>query len=160
MNKERPHVQILPEDRANEELANGFGLDPGVDLRRYEVLKPAGGWAKVLDEFSQVHVTAMSNNQARYMILLIDFDKNSSRLQTAKSRIPANLLDRVFVIGVWSEPEKLTNAGLGKLESIGMELAKECRESTPLRWNHELLQHNAEELKRMTPILKPMLFGN
>lgn len=159
MNKDRPHVQVLPEDRANEELANGFALDPSVDLRRFEVLKPSGGWMKILDEFSQIHAGALNNNHARYLILLIDFDKNSNRMQIAKERIPRNLLDRVFVLGVWSEPEDLKRSGLGRLERIGTDLARDCHESTTVTWDHELLRHNVEELNRMAPILKPILFG-
>lgn len=52
MNKERPHILVLPEDGANRQLANGFLLE--VDLarqRQMQVLAEAGGWRHVLHLF-------------------------------------------------------------------------------------------------------------
>ena len=44
--------------------------------------------------------------------------------------------------------------------SDGADLARDCREDTTILWSHELLKHNADELERMAPILKPILFGS
>lgn len=65
--------------------------------------------------------------------------------------------DRVFILGVLSEPEALRQ-DLGSLETIGMNLAKDCREETDTTWSHHLLQHNANELARLRQSLGEILF--
>ena len=158
VNKFRPHVFVLSEDDANREIANGFLLEPSLNERAIQVLPPSGGWTNVLNDFKNNQVGEMSKYLSRYIILLIDFDQREDRLTKVRTVIPDYLADRVFVLGVLSVPEDLRKAGLGNLEAIGKDLARECRESTDITWRHELLRHNAEELRRMTPILKPILF--
>ncbi|MGS0743548.1 hypothetical protein ACVBEF_17245, partial [Glaciimonas sp. GG7] len=51
-NKFLPHLLILPEDDANRELANGFLLDDRVLERNIQVLKPAGGWKKAVENIN------------------------------------------------------------------------------------------------------------
>jgi hypothetical protein len=157
VNRFQPHVLVLPEDRANEQLANGFLLDRFLRPRSIDVLDVAGGWLKVLETFKSVHVRGMGNWRNRFMVLLIDFDGHPERLGEAKGAIPANLNDGVFVLGVWTEPEKL-RASLGPYETIGMALAKDCREGTDTTWGHALLQHNASELDRLRACVRPILF--
>ena len=103
-NKYLPHVLVLPEDDDNLQLANEFHLQIN-QLRQMQLLPVAEGWVNVLDLFENVHVKEMERCPHRFMILLIDFDGDGNRLQVAKARIPQALLDRVFVLGVWSEPE-------------------------------------------------------
>jgi hypothetical protein len=70
------------------------------------------------------------------------------------------LKDRVFVLGVWSEPEAL-KANLGSYETIGMAMAEDCREETDTIWGHDLLRHNASELDRLrehVPDFVPVYF--
>jgi hypothetical protein len=157
VNKLKPHVLLLPEDDANRQLANGFclSLPESTNIR---VLDPSGGWIKVLDDFENDHVRAMQNNSFRNIVLLIDFDSHLERLETAKSRIPSNLEDRVFILGALNEPEDLRRAGLGKFEEIGSSLAKDCRENTDNVWAHEQLQRNASELARLREHVRPILF--
>ncbi len=158
MNKYVPHVLVLCEDDANRQIVNGFLLDPLLNPRNIHVLGLAGGWRRVLDDFTNLHRDAMSANQNQYMVLLIDFDEVENRLAKVKEVIPPNLAERVFVLGASKEPEELRTEGLGTWEVIGQNLARDCRENTSVTWSHRLLRHNAEELKRMTPILKPILF--
>jgi hypothetical protein len=80
------------------------------------------------------------------------------RLRIAKDRIPEHLLDRVFVLGVISEPEDLKYAGFGPYENIGREMAKDCRERTDVIWAHELLRHNSSEIERLRQHIWPILF--
>jgi hypothetical protein len=155
VNQYLPHVLVLPEDDANSQLANGFTLD--VSTRQIQVLEPAGGWMKVLECFESDHVRAMQSCTPRYMVLLIDFDGVPGRLNVAKNFIPDHLTDRVFVLGVWTEPEKL-RADLGSYETIGMALAKDCREETDTTWGHDLLRHNAAEIDRLRDRVRPFLF--
>ncbi len=91
------------------------------------------------------------------MILLIDFDNNEDRLRTAKAAIPEGLADRVFVLGALSEPEAL-KAVLGPYETIGSEMANDCRDETDTTWGHDLLRHNAGELDRLRKHVRSILF--
>lgn len=153
----KPHLLVLPEDDANRELANGFlqALDLN-KARQLQVLPVAGGWESVFDQFASDWVPRMNNNGNRFMVLLIDFDGKNDRLSRAREFIPAQLADRVFVIGVWTEPEDLKGGRL--YESIGKDLATDCREETDKAWGHELLRHNAVEVERLRTLVRPFLF--
>jgi hypothetical protein len=156
VNKDKPHVLVLPEDDANRQIANGFQLD--ISSRQMQVLAEAGGWLRVLECFTQEHVRAMGRFNQRLMILLIDFDNQEGRLQAVNARIPTRLTDRVFVLGALGEPEELKKH-LGDYESIGKALAKDCREGTSETWSHELLRHNAREVLRLREQIRPILFS-
>jgi len=147
VNKDRPHVFLIPEDDANRQIANGFRLEFG--NRQFHVEPVAGGWREVLLRFSSDHVNEMSRYPERLMILLLDFDRKFERRDEAKGHIPDQLMDRVFVLGVWNEPEDFKHANLGSLETIGRRLARDCRDNTKEVWRHEFLGHNAEELARL-----------
>lgn len=157
VNKNRPHVLVLPEDDANRQMANGFLLDDCVDSRRIQVLHPAHGWSRVRDEFIETHRDEMDRYPLRHMVLLVDFDGRAERLDDVKRVIPSHLADRVFIVGVWSQPEKLSGF-FGGLEAIGKSLAGDCRSKGDDSWNHELLRHNSSEVRRMTQVLRPILF--
>lgn len=158
VDKYQPHVYVLPEDDANRQLANGFLLrvDP-TRQRQMQVLPVAGGWQNVLNLFISDHVVKMDRYTDRFMILLIDFDNNEDRLRTAKAAIPEGLADRVFVLGALSEPEAL-KAVLGPYETIGSEMANDCRDETDTTWGHDLLRHNAGELDRLRKHVRSILF--
>ena len=158
VNKYQPHVMVLPEDRANHELAHGFSINVTATQRVFQVLPEAGGWSEVRKLFHEVHRLEMERNAFRHMVLLVDFDEEVDRLSEMKKVIPDSLSDRVFVIGVWSEPEELKRKKLGSRESIGSQLANECYEDQSNLWNHELLIHNASELDRMKVKLRRILF--
>ena len=157
-NRYQPHVHVLPEDDANSQLANGFVLDQRVSTRQIQVLEPARGWMNVLECFKSDHVRMMLACPNRYMVLLIDFDGHEDRLRYAKKVIPERLIDRVFVLGVLTEPEDLRKAGFGNYETIGLALAKDCREETDGIWEHDLLRHNAAEIGRLRDRVRPFLF--
>lgn len=158
-NKDRPHVFVLPEDDENRQLANGFYLllDQNIE-RRLRVLPVAGGWLKVLDNFVDDHAPGMKRYPRRYFVLLIDFDGKPERLEMAKSKIPAHLTDRVFVLGALREPKDLRHALNHSCEEIGQKLAKDCREKSEATWGHPLLRHNAGELARLQVQVRPILF--
>jgi hypothetical protein len=155
VNNRRPHVFVLPEDRANSQLANGFLLE--VDWarqRQIQILAEAGGWLKVLDGFQLTHVPKMDRYASRLIVLLIDFDRQENRLEYVRTRIPERLKDRVFVLGAWSEPEDLKKP----LEALGSALARDCRQETYTTWEHDLLRHNTNELARLRQRVRPILF--
>lgn len=158
VNKHRPHIFVLPEDDANHAIANGFLLNQHIAPRSIQVLPCAGGWLKVRSQFQTEHIPPMERNPLRYMILLLDFDEMPNRRDEIAKVIPSDLSERVFIVGVWSEPEELKKAGLGSLESIGSNLALECENNTREYWDHELLRHNNIEVERIASKLMHILF--
>ncbi len=159
VNKNNPHVLVLPEDDANRQLANGFHMEVSlIRHRQMQVLPVAGGWKNVLTRFKSDHENDMKRYPQRYMVLLIDFDNKESRLDVVKKSIPDTLKDRVFVLGARGDPEDLRKAGLGSFETIGRALAKDCREETDETWEHELLKHNASEIDRLRKQVRSILF--
>jgi len=159
VNKFQPHVYVLPEDDANRQLANGFFLDQCVRQRQLYVLEEAGGWNDVLERFCSIYAAEMDRVPDRFMVLLIDLDNRIERLDSAKGRIPEHLRERVFVLGVLTQPEDLKR-DLGSFETIGLALAKDCREETNTTWNHRLLCHNTDEVDRLRAQVRPILFPN
>jgi hypothetical protein len=158
VNKRRTHVFVLPEDDANRQIANGFIVEPLPLNQQVQVLRPAGGWLKVLKRFKKDQVVGMNRYPARLMILLIDFDDHPDRLAEAKAEIPDRLAERVFILGALSTPEALKMANLGSYTEIGRALAKDCRQGTETVWGHHLLQHNRPELQRLLQHVRPILF--
>jgi len=79
-------------------------------------------------------------------------------LQFVKQKIPIDLQDRVFVIGVFSEPENLRSSLSKSFEEIGEALAEDCSKNTNDLWAHKLLQHNKDGLNRMSASIKQFLF--
>lgn len=95
----------------------------------------------------------------RRLVLLIDFDGHADRLADRKAEIPLDIADRVFVIGVWSEPEDLRASRKQSLEQLGKTLAAECRDGISDLWSDSLLRHNASELERLRQAVRPILFA-
>lgn len=156
-----PHVLVLPEDAANCELVNGFLLNLSVCERNIKLLAPSGGWSKVLVDFER-RIPELRKFSERRIILLIDFDNDfQNRHRIVLEKIPEDLMDRVFLLGMAKEPEKLRSE-LGKsFESIGESLAEECdgEQRTISLWNNSQLRHNQPELLRLQNLVKPILFG-
>jgi len=158
-NKFQPHLFVLPEDDANRQIMNGFSLDPMVKERTIDIREEAGGWRLVIERFCQVYAPEMARYPERLMLLLIDLDGRAERLEDARSQIPEDLRDRVFVMGTFTEPEDLRH-DLGTYEKIGLALAQDCRESTIRTWSHRLLKHNEPEMIRLRNRSRHFLFSN
>jgi hypothetical protein len=159
VNRELPHLLVLPEDDANLRLANEFQRQLDFDrLRQMRVLPVAGGWSEVVKAFKSVHVAGMDRWPCRFMVLLIDFDDKQDRLERVRADIPPHLAERVFVLGALSEPE-LLKPELGSYEKIGFDLATDCRDGTETAWGHRLLLHNASELQGLRERVRPFLFS-
>lgn len=160
VNQHLPHVLVLPEDDANRQIANGFHKQLDWDrLGKMQVLRPAGGWSRVLDLFETEHLQAMERCSTRYLVLVLDFDEKDDRFDKAMAVIPAHLAERVFVLGTWSEPEFLKPQLKCNYESIGAILADDCRYKTENGWANSLLKHNSAELKRLRDHVAPVLFS-
>ena len=158
VNRYSPHVIVLPEDDLNSELAKGFALVLG-NHRSIQVLPPAKGWRKVLRKFNSDHASRMDEFPKRMMVLVIDFDGEPDRLNVALREVPQHLVERVFILGGFSEPERLcSDLGHISCEKIGEMLAQDCHQQTSTFWSHELLKHNQTEIARMRGNLIPILF--
>jgi hypothetical protein len=167
VNRERPHVLILPEDAANRDIANGFYLD--VDHQRaLQVLPVQRGWTNVRDALQQTYVPELRRFRCAHLVALIDFDSQPGRhtLFTDDLELPADIAERVFIAGALTEVEdprrSLVHRHLispNTLEHIGGALAEECRNGGSLVWGDKLLAHNAVEVARMRTALRPILFN-
>ena len=157
-NRYKRHVLVLPEDDANRQIANGFFLR--IAGRAWQVLPPAGGWARVIEEFERDHVFTMRRFPDTNIVLMMDFDRQvTERLERVQAVTPPELRDRVFVLGVLSEPEDLkANLKMMTFEAIGMSLFQDCADDTRRTWSHELLKHNEAEVVRLISSVKPFLF--
>lgn len=159
INKEKPHILVLPEDDANRQMANGFIQNCSINETAIQILPIANGWRKVIEKFKTNYLKKMYCYPERIIILLIDCDNNIARISDVKTQeIPNDLHNRVFILGVKSEPEKLKHNIRGGLETVGNNLSKDCVDNTNVTWGHELLTHNATELNLMAPIVRSILF--
>lgn len=158
-NKYEDHVVVLPEEAANHNIATGFKQRiPGDRQTRLQVLPAAGGWIPVFDALRDDLALSMRRFVKRRLVLLIDFDGQPDRLSDPKAKIPLDIADRVFVIGVRTEPEALRAARKLNFKQLGEILAAECRDGVSGLWSDELLRHNAAELARLQSAVRPILF--
>ncbi|MDD5272645.1 MAG: hypothetical protein PHU14_08005 [Methylovulum sp.] len=152
MNREKPHVLILPEDDANRNIVNGFLEHFSIDFDAIHVLKPAGGWKIAADMFGDTVAARLRTYPLGIAILLIDFDEKDGNLTNvgyARKRIPKDLQSGMFILGVYSQPEDLKSDLKRSFRLIGEQLAKDCYDNTNTLWQHPLLSHNQAELQRM-----------
>ena len=159
VNKYQPHILVLPEDRANSEMAIGFLLNSKLNERSIQVLPFVRGWKTVVEKFTDDFVPTMRKYPDRIIVLLIDFDESEKRFDYVEEKIPEDLRNRVFVLGVLSEPEKLKRSLKKNFEEIGEALSSNCSDNTDILWQHDLLKHNKIELERMASSVKPFLFS-
>ncbi|WP_017662681.1 hypothetical protein [Baaleninema simplex] len=168
-NKFSPHLLILPEDEATKDIANGFHNSLNVNTRSLQILPFAKGTKDVFEKFEHDHISKMRQFRQRRILLLIDFDDEffvndpdrsniQRRLDYIDSRIPSDLKERTFVLGVRDEPETLRSTVKMSFETIGNELARDCPHSQSELWNHEMLRHNDRERERLMRSCGEFLF--
>ncbi|MEL6493211.1 MAG: hypothetical protein AAFQ95_24935 [Cyanobacteria bacterium J06621_3] len=157
LNKYQDSLLVLPEDDANRQLAVGFSVNLNVKENAIQVLNEAGGWSKAVDSLEKTYSHILRKYTKMRIVLLIDFDQRDDRLAYVQQRIPDELRDRVFILGVQSEPERLKASLRKGLEAIGESMADDCANDTDEIWGHALLNHNQAELARMIRTVKPFL---
>lgn len=158
VNREKEHLLVLPEDDANRQIVIGFINDLNVNNSVIQVVPIADGWKKAVEQLTNDYGPGMRKYLKRRIVLIIDFDKNENRFSYVDSHIPEDLKERVFVLGVQSNPEKLKSDSRKSFEEIGKSLAQDCSDNPNELWGHNLLQHNKGELDRMASSVKPWLF--
>jgi hypothetical protein len=99
VNKYDDHLLILPEDEANEKIANGFVLHGDVVDSHVRVLPKAGGWETVVERFEKDHIQTLRKFPKRRIVLLLDFDEKQERRECVETKIPGDLHSRVFLLG-------------------------------------------------------------
>ena len=154
---------VLPEDDANRQIVNGFIKDHRVNGRCVQVMPVAGGWMKVIERLANC---ALEKFPYRRVLMLIDFDDEvenrttmiRSEIERLEQHLSISISDRVYFLGVSTEPETFRTMCKKRFEEIGETLAEECAENKSTLWTHEQLDHNAVELARLVKDVKPFLF--
>lgn len=160
MNKYELHVFVVPEDRADEQLAVGFTLHDQVNVARIQVMPHVRGWSEVLKTFQDEYIERLRKYPKGHVVMLIDFDGSyDERRAKFEQAIPDDVKQRVFVIGPKRTPEILRNElGNKSFEQIGISLADDCYSDTETVWGHEQLKHNDPDRQRLVQAIKPFLF--
>jgi len=161
----KPHLLVLPEDEADQQLANGIKLSLNINNRALIIDKPAKGWLNVVKKYTDQVIPEMRKYPSRIVVLLIDFDCKTkgdspkNRFNQVRKSIPEDLKNRTFVLGTLSEPEDLKTEFKQGLEKIGESLAEECPDNRNQLWDNKRLKHNIPELERLLESVKPFLFS-
>ena len=97
--------------------------------------------------------------KSSHVALIVDFDGKRERGSEIKQLVGEGVRDRVFVIGVLTEPEKLRNATGIKFEQLGRQIAEGCKDSSIDFWQHDLLVHNIEEIRLLSGAIRDIFFN-
>jgi hypothetical protein len=156
VNYHRPHLVVLSEDDATRSLAVGFSDQvPGP----MEIRKPAGGWPSVLHEFEHHYLAHLKRYADAHLLMVIDFDLDfAGRLAYFKSKIPPQVVDRVYILGAEDEAETLKRQQKMHLGPMGAQLAEECRDQKHEHWVCPQLAHNQPEVARLNANVRSFLF--
>lgn len=155
VNHYRPHLVVLSEDDATRSLAVGFSdqATGQIDIRR-----PAGGWPSVLHQFQFTYLAHLRKYDKAHVLMLIDFDQQyPERWHHFQAHIPADVADRVYVLGAHDEAETLKNEQKMHLGPLGEQLARECREQKHVHWVCPQLKHNHPEVERLNAAVRAFL---
>lgn len=155
----KPHVYVIPEDDADRDIVNGFMLNLEINERQFYVDTVARGWERGRDKLLELCSGHLVKYTSAHAILIIDFDEQAQRASEIRDSVPDGLRDRVFIIGVFSEPEQLRRSTKKSYEQIGRMMAKGCKENNTDFWQKEtLLAHNLEEIRRLSEAVHDLFF--
>lgn len=159
VNKNKKHLVVFFEDRANMQLWNGFLTNLFVNINQIKSLGISGGRDKALKNIENFE---MARYPMRYVLLIWDYDNNyDSRYKDFQEAVKAlNLSDKCFVLGSKNEPEELRKKLNLSLDKIGEKLADECVTKNYCLWEHEQLRHNKPELERLNLYVCDFLIEN
>lgn len=157
VNKQKPHVVVVPEDDADRQLVVGFQRHFAVNDGVIDPRKPAGGWLSAMEVFEKEMVPYLRRYGQSYVALIVDFDQKERRSFLEK-RMPQDLRPRVFLLGLADEPEATRKEFGISLEQIGWNLAEDCRKGTFEVWGNSHFANNREEVERMIATIKPFVF--
>ena len=136
VNKYKKHVMVYAEDEATKQLAESFLNDDGFDLRRV-TLQKCQGWKDAVERAKR---DGQLDKGERRAVVLIDLDGASTRVTDIKNAVPADLQERIFIIGWTGCIEQLKiNAncrGIG-FQKLGEQLAADFRGSCAGIWTNQ-----------------------
>lgn len=158
VNRHRAHLIVVPEDDANRQIANGFEQIASLVGAQFRIATVSGGWTRVREDLLARYSQHLKRYPMALLLLLVDFDGTSNRVEEVKRDLDPSLMGRVFVLGAKTNPEDLRRAMNLSFEAIGLEVGKACLGENASLWCHELLQHNQPELQRLEASVKPFLF--
>ncbi len=119
------------------------------------------GWGDVLEKFEIEYIPYLRKWPVAHVVLLIDFDAQyEGRRKRFDDAIPADLKNRVFVVGAKETPEALKQALKMNFEKIGGSLAEDCYQGTVRLWSHELLSHNEPDRLHLVETVRSIVFPN
>lgn len=156
-----PHLIVIPEDNANREIANGFRLIIEKNDRQFLIKKLARGWPNGRNELVALSDSTghLQKYKSSHAALIVDFDGKRERGSEIKQMVAEGVRDRVFVIGVLTEPEELRNVTRMKFEQLGSQIGEGCKGSSIGFWQHDLLVHNIEEIRRLSGAVRDIFFN-
>jgi hypothetical protein len=169
-NNYKPHLLVLTEDDANRSVLLGFKMTLK-DAALFRLEPVCGGWEKVIATYLEEQVPMMARFNARYVLLVIDFDnKGRNRLDYVREAIPEKYRERTFVMGCAHEVEPTVSAVSKRLaqeahsrpnhkQRLGERLAQECHGNSDDFWLHDSLIHNEPERNRMLRTLPQGFFA-
>lgn len=156
VNREKPHVVVLPEDDATRSLVVGFSDHCNGPI---ELKIPLGGWPKVLAEFEHRYVKYLRTYADAHVVMVIDYDDQpATRLPMFQAAMPPDVSNRAYVLGALSEAEVLKRQQALKYGPLGKTLAEECRTQQLEQWSCPQLAGNQAELQRLMLQVRPFLF--
>ena len=155
--KFQEHLLILPEDDAYHAIATSFVESLGQEVsRRAQVLNATRGWIHAR-QIAVEDGLKLRKYGDRKLLLVIDFDTVSERLAQMSAALPADIRDRIFIIGSANEAEDLRRE-LGPYSRIGSLISEECRRGATDLWQHPLLALNRVEVQRLAPVVQRLFF--
>lgn len=157
VNKYKPHLFVIPEDDADRQLANGFVLHHEVS-GEVQIVKEAGGWIKVIETITEEYVPLLKQNPNAHVLGIIDCDNDGERIKKLLDDFPSDVQDRIFLLGVFDDPQQFKISVQKPFETIGETLAEECFTEELHLWHHTHLQHISTEIERAKRCLKPIVF--
>lgn len=162
-NREKPHLFIVPEDKANSDVVNAFFRElecRGANPRQYQIVPPSGGWGEARRLLREEYLNSLMASALVHVLLIVDFDNDDpvQRRRYILDGIDESASGRVFVVGAADNPEALRADVKMKFQLIGETLANECFDDEIELWNHCQLSHNVSENQRLKTKLYEILF--
>lgn len=155
VNRYLPHLVVLSEDDKTRSLAVGFSDYAAGPM---DIRPPSGGWPSVLHEFVHTYIPHLRKYETSHVLMVIDFDNDfPGRFEHFQNKIPADLSERVFVLGSLDEAETLQKEQKMSVGQLGTRLASECAASHHDHWDCPQLVHNKLEVDRLNAKVKPFL---
>jgi hypothetical protein len=149
INKEKPHFHIIVEDDANRQILNGFANCLNVKRDNFKITTERG-WLSVVEKVKNDYIPKLRKYSHGRVLMIIDFDNEVERRRSLISKeLGIEFENRIFTLGVKTEPEDFRKKIRQSFEVIGKNLAENCPGEPSTLWNDELLVHNRSELARM-----------